>query len=122
MLNIRLIGMMAGAALALVACQKAPTPKATVLTLETALTAADKLALDYMGLPMCGTGASALCADPAIKGQIKAAASQAYAAVTAAQAAVDADPSASLGTTQGAITGASAAISALEAIIPAKGK
>ena len=68
-----------------------PTPTATVTaandvgSAELALTAADKLALDYTSLPACPTAAP-VCADPATKTKIKSLAQTAFNAVMAARA------------------------------------
>jgi len=73
-----------GLLLLLGACST-PNQKASVGALESSLTAADILALQYTSRPVCPTGAP-ICADPAIKLQIKAAAQTAYDSVKAAEA------------------------------------
>ncbi len=97
---------------------KGPTPLATVLSLESGLTAAEHAALVYTSLPPCSGSAATLCAAPATVTAIKAADNKAYAAVTTAQTAVDADPQGAQTATQAAVNDATAALAALKAAVP----
>ena len=62
-----------------------PQPAATIAALESALTAADIAALQYTHRPACPVEAP-ICADAAVKDEIKQAAASAYAAVKQARA------------------------------------
>lgn len=108
----------AGALSACAAGGSGPTPKASVLTLESGLTAAERLALNYVSLPRCGANAPSICSDPAVVAAIKQRDLAAYTAVTAAQASVDADPTASNSQTQAALASATAGLAAFQAIVP----
>lgn len=69
----------------LVACSTtAPVSPAQVAGLETSLTIADTLAIDYTTLPACPQ-ASNVCSDPATKAAIKKYAAAAYTAVKTVQ-------------------------------------
>ena len=70
-------------AFGVVACSTITTTSvspAQIAALETALTVADQLALQYTSLPACPTAAP-VCAQPALKTQIKADAQAAFNAV-----------------------------------------
>jgi hypothetical protein len=80
--------LLAASALALGGCastSSVATVNSSVAAAEEALTAAETAAALYTGLPPCGTGAPAICANPSIVAQIKAADNEAYAAVKAAE-------------------------------------
>jgi hypothetical protein len=109
------------AALALAGCTAAPTPRRTVLVLESALTTVDTAALSYTTLPACMPGGPRACSDPAVKARIKVAAQRAHDAVVAAQDRVDADPAGA----SDALRDAQAAIAALNSVVdglPASGR
>lgn len=77
-----------GFALALTACvsEKETAPVQTsVASVEIALTAAEKLALNYTTLPRCGTAFVPLCSDPVVVAKIKSMDNTAYNAVVAAR-------------------------------------
>jgi hypothetical protein len=119
----RLETLAAGLAMGVLLCSCAaggsgPTPLATVLSLESGLTAAEHAALVYTSLPACSAAGPALCAVPATVLAIKAADTKAYNLVTAAQTAVDADPKAAQTATQTAVSDATTALAALQAITP----
>lgn len=104
------------ALLCLSACESGgagPTPKATVAAMEVSLTAADNLAMNYVGLPRCYSGGPALCSSTAKVATIKKTAQRAYDAVTAAQSAVDAGTA-----TNATLTDARAALAAFQAAVP----
>lgn len=91
------------------------SPKADIAALEISLTAADTLALAYIGLPVCGTGAPPLCHQPAIVAKIGPATLKAYRAVKAAQVVINAyNPDS--GAIANALSEAGAAIDALNLI------
>jgi len=94
-----------------------PTPKAGVLSMEAALTAADGLAVNYVRLPACTGATGPLCSDPPIVAQIKRAGATAYRALTAAQTAVDADPAGAASATSAALTDARAALAAFQGVV-----
>lgn len=86
------------------------TQQASLDAIASGLTAADILALQYTSLPACP--ATAPCADPTIKGEIKTAALTAADAVAAAQAAIAAGQTVDL-------TTVSAALAALQTLLAA---
>lgn len=97
-----------------------PTPKASVMATEVSLTAADRLAMNYLALPRCTLATPpAICSNPATVLAIKTAGQRAYNSVTAAQSAADAGSSASA--SDAATTDAAAAVAAFAAIIPKTG-
>ncbi len=107
---------------ALAACaagSAGPTPKATVAALESALTAADRLAAAYVRLPRCAPATRPLCSDAGTSTRVQAAGLVAYRSVTAAEAAVSADPTASASQTNAALADARGALAAFQAAIPA---
>lgn len=87
----------------------------TLQGVESAYQAAAQAELVYMKLPTCGApGATALCATPERRAQIKAFDNQAYAAIVAARAAADAASP----TTPAALTSADASVKTLSIAIP----
>jgi len=88
----------------------APSPLVTVVAAEYSLGAAGGIANAYVHLPLCTGANGPVCADPAIKAQVKQAYDAAYAAVTQAQATADAGGSPDM-------TAASAALSALQSAV-----
>jgi hypothetical protein len=96
-----------------------PTPKSSVMATEVSLTAADRLAMNYLALPRCSLTSAALCSKPATVTAIKAAGQKAYDAVVAAQAAVDAGSSATA--SDAATADATAAVAAFATLIPPAG-
>lgn len=105
--------LIAVACLALAACG-APVSPAEVAALESGLTAADRAALAYTTLPACPI-ATPVCADAAVKAQIKAKEMTAYTAIKSMQASSAAGTPSSLALAQ-------AALSAYLAVIPAPAK
>jgi hypothetical protein len=101
------------AALTLAGCTTTPTPRRTVLVLESALTTLDTAALSYTTLPACVPGGPRACSDPGVKSRIKVAAQRAHDAVVAAQDKVDADPNGA----SDAMRDAQAAIAALNSVV-----
>lgn len=103
-------------ALGLIGCAGTPAPTlapvapADIAAMESTLTIADQLALEYTTLPVCPLSAP-LCADPATKASIKATGQAAYTAVKTLQASSAAGAPA-------AYTLAQAAMSAFQATIP----
>lgn len=73
-------------ALGLLAGCSSANQKSSVAALESGLTAADILALQYADKPLCTGSNGPVCADPAIKAEIKKAAGIAYTAVKTAEA------------------------------------
>ena len=106
---MRTLAVSAVLALVLVACSAAPVSPAEVAALETGVTIAETLALDYTRLPPCP--AAPACADPATKVRIKANGLRAHDAVVALRASSAADAPA-------AYAAAVAALAALEASTP----
>lgn len=104
--------LLAGLTAVLVACTK-PVPPQDVYALAASLTAADRAALGYLTLPVCGSPGvtTKICADPSIKAKIKAGAASAYAAVQAAEAGAQSGNSELM-------TAAGAAIAGYLALIP----
>ncbi len=88
-----------------------PNQESSVAALESGLTAADILALQYTSLPVCPTGAP-VCADPTIKNSIKTAAQTAYTTIKQAEASAASGQSVDL-------TAATAALAALQALVQA---
>ena len=90
------------------------TAQITLQGVESAYQAAGQAELIYLKLPNCGApGATALCATPEKRAQIKAFDNQAYAAIVAARAAADAaspNAAAALATANQSVTTFSAAI------------
>ena len=90
-----------------------PVAPNEVAALETALTIADRIAVQYTDLPACGSaGATALCEVPATKAAIKAKGLAAYNAVKALEAS-------SASGAPLALSVAQAAMAAYQAVIPA---
>jgi hypothetical protein len=89
-----------------------------VLALETALTAADRLAISYIRQPKCTSASTnrVVCSDSTLVPQIKAAAQKAHDAVVNAQGVVDSSPNST--EAEAAVSSATAALMALQAIIP----
>jgi hypothetical protein len=97
-----------------------PTPKASVMATEVSLTAADRLAMNYLALPRCTLATPpSICSRPETVVAIKLAGQKAYDAVVAAQTAVDAGSSATA--TSAANADATAAVAAFSTLIPKTG-
>lgn len=108
--------------LAVAACSSGstsvPSPKNTVAWLQSGLTAADKAALIYTGLPRCPQPTGTACSVQATVTQIKSGGQTAYDSVTAAQAAVDADPTGAKQATAAAVAAAATDLGAFQALLP----
>lgn len=95
-------------ALILTACQNGQTTTG-VYTAAVALTAADRAAIQYVTLPLCGpTHPKPLCSEPAVSAEIKRAAQVAHDAVKKAEMAGD----------NASLAAANAAIVALAEVTP----
>lgn len=100
------------AAVALVGCTSTSpqSQMATILALESGLTAADEVALAYFALPPCSAASGAICSAPDIKAKIKVAAQTAHDTIKAAEKQAAAGASVDL-------TASNAAMTALQAIL-----
>lgn len=94
-----------------------PTPKASVLALESGLTGAERLARQYTRLAPCTGINGPLCKDAGTVAIILDADNRAYVAVTTAQASVDADPTASSSNTKASVASATAALNAFQSAV-----
>jgi len=100
-----------GCLLSLIACTPvAQTPRATVAAEQLALVGAGRLALVYMTRPACPQPTGVLCADPAIKRQIRVSFDAADDTLIAAQADAEAGRPVDL-------TGARVAVASLSALL-----
>jgi hypothetical protein len=99
--------------LGLVGCTTPPpSPKAQVAAAELSLTAAGRLALQYMGRAPCPQPTGTLCADATIKLHIRQAYDAAYDTVTAAQATADAGGTPDLTVAQATLASLNAVVAA----------
>lgn len=89
-----------------------PTPLATVVAEQKALTEANTVALVYLRLPACTGTNGPVCSTPPVSASVKKASKAAYDAVVAAQAAIDADPGASKSATSASLAVSLAAMTA----------
>jgi hypothetical protein len=111
--------MVLAGVIALAGCSQ-PNQQASVGALESALTAADILALQYTTQPTCPRSAP-LCADPAIKLRIKAAAQTAYDSVKAAETEASAGKTVDMTASTAAIAALQDMLASVYANTPAKG-
>lgn len=89
-----------------------PSPKDTVLGMESALTAVDGIALNYTSLPRCP--AAKACSDATSVAAIKGYAQTAHDSIVVAQAAVDADPKGTAAATAAALATAAADLATMQ--------